>query len=153
MKIAIGSDHRGLDARSIVREIAASLGHDVDDRGTHSSDPCDYPDIAADVARQVASRAAERGILLCGTGIGVAIAANKISGIRAAVCHDQRTAELSRRHNDANVLCVSADSADESALRSIVTTWLATPFDGGRHQRRVEKIAQLECRPIEALNG
>ena len=144
MKIAIGSDHRGIQQRGWVSAAIRSQGHSVSDQGTFSETSVDYPDIAALVALQVSSGKCDRGVLLCGTGIGVSIAANKISGIRAAVCHDLHTAEMSRRHNDANVLCLSADSLDQSHFESIIALWLATPFDGGRHQQRIDKIAMLE---------
>ena len=144
MIVSIGSDHRGLEARANVARSVTAAGHEVDDCGTFSTESVDYPDIAAIVARRVASGETDRGILLCGTGIGVSIAANKIQGIRAALCHDLHTAEMSRRHNDTNVLCLSAEMAPELA-QSIIELWLAMPFDGGRHQRRVDKIAKLEC--------
>jgi ribose 5-phosphate isomerase B len=144
MKIAIGSDHRGIQQRGWVSAAIKSQGHSVSDQGTFCETSVDYPDLAALVALQVSSGKSDRGVLLCGTGIGVSIAANKIPGIRAAVCHDLHTAEMSRRHNDANVLCLSADSLDQTHVESIVSLWLATPFDGGRHQQRINKIALLE---------
>jgi ribose 5-phosphate isomerase B len=125
-----------------------SWGYDVFDLGTHSTEPCDYPDIAASVATSVSSGETDRGILICGSGIGVSIAANKISGIRAALCHDSLTAKLSRNHNDANVLCLPGDSLGDQQLADIVKLWLAEPFEGGRHARRVEKIHQLERLPV-----
>lgn len=146
MKISIGSDHRGIEQRELIAAAVELTGSEVDDCGTDSSESCDYPDIAAKVARQVAANESQRGILICGTGIGVSIAANKISGIRAAVCHDLHTAEMSRRHNDANILCMAA-GIEEPKMREIVALWLSTDFDGGRHQRRIEKIAALECSP------
>ena len=144
MRVAIGSDHRGVELRRRTGEFIASLGIDVVDFGGPGDEPVDYPDIAARVAHQVATKKCDRGVLFCGTGIGVSIAANKIRGIRAAVCHDDYTAEMSRRHNDANVLCLSADRLTPDEVFAIVKCWLATEFEGGRHQRRVEKIAQLE---------
>ncbi len=144
MKIAIGSDHRGLEVRQVIATAIEEAGHSVIDLGTHSGEPCDYPDIAAAVARAVVRGQADRGVLTCGTGIGVAIAANKIRGIRAAVCHDQRTARLSRNHNNANVLCLSADALSTDEICDIVTVWLSEEFEGGRHSRRVEKIHLLE---------
>ncbi len=144
MRIAIGCDHRGYSIREKLVELLHRLGHDVTDLGTHSEDPVDYPDVAASVARLVSQGAVERGILICGTGLGMCIAANKVPGVRAAPCHDDLTAEMSRRHNDLNVLCLSADMLGERLIDRMVEIWLNTPFEGGRHARRVEKIAQLE---------
>ena len=146
MKVSLGSDHRGIEQRQLIAGVVRDAGHEVDDCGTHTTDSCDYPDIAASVARQVALQQTDRGILICGTGIGVSIAANKINGIRAAVCHDTHTVEMSRRHNDANILCISA-MLGEPQMREMVKLWLTTPFDGERHQRRVQKIKELECSP------
>lgn len=144
MKVAIGSDHRGIPQRQVVADTLRSASHEVEDCGTHSTESCDYPDIAADVARQVSQGHAARGVLICGTGIGVSIAANKFPGIRAAVCHDLRTAQLSREHNDANVLCLPGDTLEPRAIADMVQLWMTTPFAGGRHQRRIEKIAALD---------
>ena len=146
MKVSIGSDHRGIEQRQLIADAVTDAGDQVDDCGTHSTNACDYPDIAAAVARRVASNQTDRGILICGTGIGVSIAANKIDGIRAAVCHDLHTIEMSRRHNDANILCM-APGINPPKMREMVQLWLKTPFDGDRHQRRVQKIAGLECSP------
>ena len=144
MKIAIGSDHRGFEAkRRLVAQLRRS-GHEVLDVGTDSRDSVDYPDFAFEVAKAVSTGRVERGILLCGTGIGMCIAANKIDGVRAVTCHDDVTAEMSRRHNDANIMCLSADLLGERLLNRIVEIWLRTQFEGGRHQRRIEKIEQLE---------
>jgi len=143
MKVSIGSDHRGLEQRSIIASEIEANGGTVDDQGTFSTESVDYPDISVNVARQVASGNADRGILICGTGIGVSMAANKVHGIRAAVCHNPSTAELSRQHNDANVLCMSA-GIPEPEMRDIVRVWLKTDFEGGRHARRVEKIAAIK---------
>ncbi|MBC7353180.1 MAG: ribose 5-phosphate isomerase B [Thermogutta sp.] len=144
MRIAIGSDHRGYSIRPKIVTFLKNIGHEVIDLGTFSQSPVDYPDIAEAVAKKVASGEADRGILFCGTGLGMCIAANKIPGVRAAPCHDDLTAELSRRHNDANVLCLSADLLGERLITRIVEVWLNTPFEGGRHARRVEKIAEIE---------
>jgi ribose 5-phosphate isomerase B len=144
MKIAIGSDHRGFEAKTRILSVLHQLGHDVYDAGPHGRDSVDYPDFAFEVAGAVSERRAERGILICGTGIGMCIAANKVRGVRAAPCHDGITAEMSRRHNDANVLCLSADLLGEELIDRMVRIWLETPFDGGRHARRVEKIARYE---------
>ena len=121
------------------------LGHEIIDCGSHGEDAVDYPDIAAEVARRVSTGTADRGILLCCTGVGMAIAANKVPGVRAATCHDEVTAEMSRRHNDLNVLCLSAEMLGPEVQETIVRTWLATPFEGGRHARRVAKITALEA--------
>jgi ribose 5-phosphate isomerase B len=144
MKIAVGSDHRGFAAKQKVVAQLEALQHTVLDLGTHAPTSVDYPDIACEVGRAVAGGRAERGILICGTGIGMCIAANKIGGVRAAPCHDTITAEMSRRHNDANVLCLSADLLGEDLIERMVRIWLAAEFEGGRHARRVEKITRLE---------
>jgi ribose 5-phosphate isomerase B len=144
MRIAIGSDHRGYLVKEKLIRVLEQLGHDVEDNGTHDSRSVDYPDIASAVSRKVAGGIADRGILICGTGIGMCIAANKIAGVRAAPCHDELTAEIIRRHNDANVLCLSADMLGGREFDRMVEVWLDTPFDGGRHLRRLKKIAELE---------
>src|SRR5262245_57792934 len=144
MKIAVGSDHRGFEAKRRIVAFLRQLGHEVMDLGTNGRDSVDYPDFAFEVAKAVGGSAADRGILLCGTGIGMCIAANKVAGVRAAPCHDSITAEMSRRHNDANVLCLSADLLGEDLMERMLRIWLETPFDGGRHARRVEKIARIE---------
>jgi ribose 5-phosphate isomerase B len=155
MKIAVGSDHRGFDSKELVRNIVTQLGHEVVDFGATSNDPVDYPDMAYRAATAVAQGQAERAILACGTGIGMSIAANKIHGIRAALCHDELSAQISRDHNDANVLCISGDLVGEVLLRKIVEVWLSTDFSGGRHQRRVNKISAIEQgkNPQEAVNS
>ena len=152
MRIAIGTDHRGFDVRSKIVDMLRKAGHEVIDVGPFSPDAIDYPDIAADVSRKVAHGEAERGILICGTGLGMCIAANKVRGVRAAPCHDDITAEMSRRHNDANVLCLSADLLGERLIDRMIELWLSTPFEGGRHARRVEKIMELE-RELDAERG
>lgn len=144
MRIAIGADHRGLGVREKLVDMVARLGHQVLDVGSFSSDPVDYPDVAAMVAQKVSAGEVERGILVCGTGLGMCIAANKFAGVRAAPCHDDLTAEISRRHNDLNVLCLSADMLGERLIDRVVEIFLNTPFEGGRHARRVQKIAALE---------
>jgi ribose 5-phosphate isomerase B len=144
MRIAIGSDHRGFQVKGKIIDLLKRLNHEVIDVGTHSTDSVDYPDFAQMVARKVGSGEVERGILICGSGIGMAIAANKVPGVRAAPCHDDLTAEMSRRHNDLNLLCLSADMLGEKLIDRMVEIWLNTPFEGGRHARRVEKISQLE---------
>jgi len=144
MRIAVGTDHRGYQLRSKVIELVERLGHEVEDMGTFSSEAVDYPDIAAQVSRKVSQGEADLGILVCGTGLGMCIAANKIQGIRAAACHDDLTAEMSRRQSDANVLCLSADLLGERLIDRMIELWLSTPFEGGRHGQRIEKIAELE---------
>ena len=144
MRIAIGSDHRGVTSRSRLVGLLERMGHEIVDCGSFGDEAVDYPDVAAEVARRVADGAVERGILLCCTGVGMAIAANKVAGVRAATCHDEVTAEMSRRHNDLNVLCLSAELIGPEVQDKIIRTWLATPFEGGRHARRVDKIAALE---------
>jgi ribose 5-phosphate isomerase B len=144
MQIAVGSDHRGCSIRPKLIALVERLGHEVLDMGTQESGPVDYPDVAAIVGQMVARGEVERGILICGTGLGMCIAANKIPGVRAAPCHDDLTAEMSRRHNDLNVLCLSADLLGETLIDRMVEIWLSTPFEGGRHARRVEKIRALE---------
>lgn len=149
MRIAIGTDHRGFAIRAKIIELVQRLGHEAIDVGTFSPDSVDYPDIAADVALKVSRSEADRGILICGTGLGMCIAANKVPGVRAAPCHDDITAELSRRHNDSNVLCLSADLLGEKLIDRMIEIWLSAPFEGGRHARRLEKITELE-RQVEA---
>ncbi len=144
MRIAVGTDHRGFAIRSKVTELLKGLGHEVDDVGTFSEEAVDYPDVAKLVAEKVGAGEAERGILVCGTGLGMCVAANKFSGVRAAPCHNDLTAEMSRRHNDTNVLCLSADLLGERLIDRMIELWLSTPFEGGRHARRVEKIRKLE---------
>jgi ribose 5-phosphate isomerase B len=146
MRIAIGSDHRGVASRRRLAGLLERLGNDVTDCGSDGEQAVDYPDIAADVARRVSDGRVDRGILLCCTGVGMAITANKLPGVRAATCHDEVTAEMSRRHNDLNVLCLSAELIGSDVQDKIIRTWLSTPFEGGRHARRVAKIAALETR-------
>jgi ribose 5-phosphate isomerase B len=144
MRIAVGTDHRGYEIRSKVIELVERLGHEVEDAGTFSNEAVDYPDIAAQVSQKVSRGEVDRGILVCGTGLGMCIAANKFPGVRAAPCHDDLTAEMSRRHNDTNVLCLSADLLGERLIDRMIELWLSTPFEGGRHARRVQKIGELE---------
>ncbi|MCY3014514.1 MAG: ribose 5-phosphate isomerase B [Planctomycetota bacterium] len=144
MRIAIGSDHRGVAARLRLIGLLERLGHEVVDCGSHGTEAVDYPDIAADVAHRVSHGTADRGVLLCCTGVGMAIAANKVHGVRAATCHDEVTAEMSRRHNDLNVLCLSAEMLGQELQDKMIQTWLETPFEGGRHARRLAKIEALE---------
>jgi ribose 5-phosphate isomerase B len=144
MRVAFGNDHRGYAIRHKVLEVLHHLGHEVVDVGTFSAEPVDYPDIAERVGRMIQRNEVDRAILICGTGLGMCIAANKIPGVRATPCHDDLTAEMSRRHNDANVLCLSADMLGEQLIDRMIEIWLNTPFEGGRHARRLSKIAQIE---------
>jgi len=155
MKIAIGSDHRGFEAKEQIKAIIHQLGYEGIDFGTTSNNPVDYPDVAYLAAMAVAKKQADRAILICGTGIGMCIAANKIKGIRAALCNDELTAQISRHHNDANILCISGDMTGEVLLRKMVEVWLSTEFSGGRHKRRVRKIMAIEegKDPGEVTNG
>ncbi len=144
MKVALGADHRGFNAKTHIKAVLQELGMQVEDFGTDSTKSCDYPDPANAAAHAVQTGACERGVLFCGTGIGMCVTANKFHGIRAALCHDELTAEMSRRHNDANVLCLPADLVGNALMRRIVEVWLKTPFEGGRHQARIEKIGDIE---------
>jgi len=145
MNIALGCDHRGRRAVDELLPFLRSLGHDAVEMGSVDQVPCDYPDRAWLVANAVANGEADRGILLCGTGIGMCMAANKIHGVRAALALDELSAQLSRSHNNANILCMSADLIGQILLKRIVETWMSTPFDGGRHTRRVNKIGVIEA--------
>jgi len=145
MKIAIGSDHRGVDVKSHILETVRGLGHEGQDFGPNSDDSVDYPDYGAKVAAAVSVGDVDRGILVCGTGIGMCIVANKFGAVRAAPVHDDLTAQMSRQHNDANVLCLSADLIGEQVLDRLIEIWLNTEFDGGRHQRRIDKISGIEA--------
>lgn len=152
MKIAIAADHRGHHAKEKIIALIREAGHSVLDMGTNSSRSCDYPDLAYPAAKAVADQRADRAILICGSGIGMDICANKIHGIRAALCHDELTAQMSRRHNDANALCLASDVMGEELMRRIVSSWLNTEFEpGGRHTRRVRKIAWIEAGHDPAL--
>ena len=144
MRIAVSNDHRGVKSSEQVRAILAQLGHECLDFTNKEDQPVDYPDYAYEAAMAVATGKADRAILVCGTGIGMCMAANKIKGIRAALCYDELAAKISRQHNDANVLCMSGDLLGPSMLRKMVEVWLSTDFEGGRHQRRVRKIQAIE---------
>lgn len=144
MKIAIGSDHGGFNLKADIMNYLDELGYEYADFGTYSADSVDYPDIAQVVADKVVSGEFTRGILLCGTGIGIGIAANKINGIRAALCHDTFSAHASREHNNANILTMGERVIGRGLARDIVRIWLQTEFEGGRHAIRVDKIQKLE---------
>ena len=138
MKVAIGCDHGGLDLKDTVKSVLIELGHEIDDQGCNSSESVDYPNFANAVSSLVKDGNCERGILICGTGIGMYMAANRIPGIRAALCHEMFSARMSREHNDANILCLGARVIGQGLAAEIVRTWMTTDFAGGRHQRRIE---------------
>jgi RpiB/LacA/LacB family sugar-phosphate isomerase len=150
-QIAVGADHAGLSLKEAIKAWLTQHGHRVQDFGTHTPDSVDYPDFAAAVAGAVRSGTAERGVLVCGTGIGMAIAANKVPGIRAVVAPDVPTARISREHNDTNVLALGGRTTTPAAAVQILETWLTTDFAGGRHTQRVAKMAELDgSRPRSA---
>jgi ribose 5-phosphate isomerase B len=144
MKISLGADHAGYEQKETIKEFLPQQGIHVDDKGTYSTDPVDYPDYARAVGEEVANRGADLGILVCGTGIGMSISANKVPGIRAAHATSEFEAEMSRAHNDANILCLGARILDEATTKKMVEKFLSTPFAAGRHQRRVAKIEEIE---------
>ena len=144
MKIAIGSDHAGFDAKEEVKRYIESLGHEVNDVGTYDRERTDYPDYAHKVTRLVTGGQAERGILVCGTGIGVCIAANKVRGIRAALPYSVETARLARAHNDTNVLCLGGRTMTRAQREEMTKVWLETPFEGGRHAKRIDKLEEAD---------
>ena len=144
MKIVVASDHRGFQVKSRILAQVADLGHEPIDLGPETAEIVDYPDYGAKGSRAVSEGQADRAILICGSGIGMSIVANKFPGVRAALCHDELTAEMSRRHNDANVLCLSADLLGERLTLRMIEIWLETAFEGGRHARRIGKIADVE---------
>jgi ribose 5-phosphate isomerase B len=147
MRVAIGADHAGFPLKEHLKVTLARLGHAVDDHGTDSEEPVDYPPICMAVGRAVAEGRAERGIVLGGSGQGEQIAANKVPGVRAALCNDLFTARLSREHNDANVLAIGGRIVAFALADEILELWLKTPFAGGRHQRRIDQISEAERRP------
>ena len=147
MKIAIGADHAGFTVKEEIKAVIKALGHQVVDEGTTSDQSVDYPDYASKVARSVAGGQVDRGVLICGTGIGMSIAANKVEGIRAALVSDEKTAALSRQHNDANIFCAGARMTPLPRIAESLKVWLQTPFEGGRHQNRVNKISAIESTP------
>jgi ribose 5-phosphate isomerase B len=144
MRIAVGADHAGFALKERVREYLESKGFEVEDLGPATLQPVDYPDYAEKVAASVAAKKADFGVLMCGTGLGVAMAANKVPGIRAATCNDTLSAYFARAHNDANVLTMGGRLTDEATACKIVDVWLSTEFEGGRHARRVEKIGIID---------
>lgn len=145
MRIAVAADHRGHAVKERVVVLLNERSHEVLDMGTNSGRSCDYPDLAWPAAKAVADGQVDRAILVCGSGIGMSICANKVAGVRAALCHDELTAQMSRRHQNANVLCLASDVLGEELIRRIVCGWLDAEFEGGgRHERRVRKIVCLE---------
>ena len=144
MKIALGADHRGTQAVKMLADRLRSAGHEVILMGSISGEPCDYPESAYLVGNAIANNEVERGILICGTGLGMAMAANKIKGVRAVTAHDELTAEMGRGHNNANIMCLSADLLGQKIIEKIVDVFIATPFEGGRHDRRLKKVAAIE---------
>lgn len=144
MKVSIGADHAGFELKEKIHKLLSDQGIEVADEGTHSAESVDYPDYARKVAEAVAGNGSQRGILVCGSGIGMAMAANKVHGIRAAHVTSEQEARMSREHNDANILTLGARVLDEATALRIVQIFLNTKFEGGRHQRRVDKIAALE---------
>lgn len=143
MKIAIGADHGGFELKQRLNEFIAGLGHTVVDVGCHSADPVNYPEIGKKLVQLVLAKEVDRGVLICGTGIGMSIMANRYKGIRAALCHDAYTARMSREHNDANVLCMGARVLGIGVAEDIVRVWLDTAFAGGRHLCRIAMLEDL----------
>jgi ribose 5-phosphate isomerase B len=144
MKVAVGNDHRGVTVKQRVVALLTELGHEVHDIGANSPTSVDYPDYAIPVAEEISCGKADRGILICATGHGMCIAANKVAGVRAANCRDVVDAELSRRHNGSNVMCLGADLLGEEQIERMIRVWLATEAEGGRHAKREEKVAAYE---------
>ncbi len=145
MRITIGSDHAGYELKTHLVAVLEEAGHEVNDLGTFSPEPVDYPPICAEVGRQVVDGRADRGIVIGGSGQGEQIAANKIRGVRAALCNDLYTATMSRSHNDANVLAMGGRIVAAGLAEEILSVWLSTPFEGGRHQRRIDQISEIEA--------
>ena len=145
MRIAIGCDHRGLELKQLVIKLLEEAGHKYEDFGAYTSDSVDYPNVAGKVAEAVAKGNFDFGILICGTGIGMSIAANKVKGIRAALCHNAFTARRARQHNDAHICCLAAEEG-KARVPAIIETFLNTEFEGGRHQNRLDKIKEIEER-------
>ncbi len=144
MRVYLGSDHAGFELKEQVADVLRDLGHDVADIGPYTDEPVDYPDYAERVARAVASGEAPFGVLICGTGIGMAIAANKVPGIRAVQASDPEMAKMARMHNNANILTLPGRYIDKERAAEVLSVFLSTPFEGGRHQRRIDKIGEIE---------
>ncbi len=152
MKIALGSDHRGYEAKELIKSLLQRSGHEVIDFGTDESRVCDYPDYGIPAALAVSRGEADRAVLICGSGVGMSITANKIPGIRAALCQDELTAQMSRKHNDANILCLPAMLVNDPLITRIAESWISAEFEGGRHIKRVDKMMAAEkyCRETDA---
>ncbi|MGE9213411.1 ribose 5-phosphate isomerase B [Exiguobacterium aurantiacum] len=146
MKIAIGADHGGFNLKKDIVNLLEELGHEYKDFGTHSAESIDYPDVAIPVAEAVAAGEFDRGILICGTGIGIGIAANKVKGIRAALVHDSFSAKATRQHNDSNIMTMGERVIGPGLALDLVATWLDTDFEGGRHSNRVDKMSAYETK-------
>ena len=144
MKIAMACDHGGLRLKNVLKEYLLDNGYEVEDFGTNSEDSCDYPDYAGKAAKAVASGACDKGVVVCGTGIGVSITANKVKGIRCALCHDVFSAKATRAHNDSNMIAMGQRVIGEGLALEILKTWLSTEFEGGRHVQRIEKMMAYE---------
>ncbi|AQQ08802.1 Putative sugar phosphate isomerase YwlF [Sedimentisphaera cyanobacteriorum] len=144
MIIALANDHRGYETKILIRGLVEKMGHECVDYGSDGKSPVDYPDVGYSASIAVSNGEADRGILICGTGIGMCITANKVKNVRGALCFDEINARVSRQHNDANVLCLSGDLLGESSVRRIVEVWLETDFMGGRHQQRLDKVRKIE---------
>ena len=144
MKIAIGSDHGGFKLKEVIKEYLIKKGYEVSDLGCYSEESVDYPDYAERVAKAVANGEYDLGVLMCGTGIGISIAANKVKGIRAALCHDGLTARLAKQHNNANIICMGGRTTGIETAKDIIDNFLESEFEGGRHLRRINKIKDIE---------
>ncbi len=145
MRIAIGSDHAGFDLKEFVKGVLTEMGHEYEDFGCYSKDSVDYPDIAFIITKEISQKRFEQGILICGTGIGMSMVANRVRGVRAALCHETFSARVAREHNNANVLCLGGRVIGQGVAGDIVRTYLTSEFAGGRHVRRLEKIEDREC--------
>lgn len=153
MKIAIASDHAGIDLKTDIVKLLKELQYEVNDFGVHNRDSADYPDYGIPVAEQVSEGKVDRGVLICGTGIGMSIVANKFQRVRAALCYDSHTAKISRLHNDSNILVMGQRVLESHKALEILKVWLETGFEGGRHERRIKKIEEIECRPTIRKKG
>ncbi len=153
MRISLGSDHRGVQIKARLIQSLTEKSFHISDEGTYGDGAVDYPDFAEIVARRVSEGQADRGILICGTGIGMAITANKFAGVRAATCYDEVMVEMSRRHNNVNILCLPGDLIGERSIDDLVLRWLQTEFDGGRHATRVDKIEEIERRNVSGCDS
>jgi ribose 5-phosphate isomerase B len=149
VRIAVGSDHRGKELKESIVDLLKTIGCEYQNFGSYSDDPVDYPDIAKEVASAVTKKKYDQGVLICGSGVGMSIAANKVKGVRAALCCNVLTAERARLHNNANVLCLGSDIVEKETALNVVKVFLETSFEGGRHQRRIEKIKDMEANLLD----